>query len=328
MITKKYLTFYQFIFESLIELLRLLKMDPVERREPGEYFVNEILRPIFMPAYGLGMMFGFYLIYYDQNWIVETLLDFLSALGLGFIFGTALFIFGIHLFVYFLRWRSLEDSDDGDDEGREVDYMSDESSDSEEELEKDHDIKGVDQDEGISKMLDSDESSDDEKKKSGDDDDDDEDETGKKKKKKEESDEETEDKKGKKKKSGSAASSRSATPTKEMEKQERDQKRKAMVANLLDPNAVGGSQAKKSRLEQFGSSGATSSSAFGDITEEAVRRYLKRRPMTTTDLLKKFKSKKSGANSQELVKHLADLLKKINPQKQKTQGTVYLSLKE
>ena len=101
-----------------------------------------------------------------------------------------------------------------------------------------------------------------------------------------------------------------------------------MVANLLDPNAVGGSQAKKSRLEQFGSSGATSSSAFGDITEEAVRRYLKRRPMTTTDLLKKFKSKKSGANSQELVKHLADLLKKINPQKQKTQGTVYLSLKE
>merc|ERR1712079_412898 len=220
--------------------------------------------------------------------------------------------------------EALEDSD----EGREVDYMSDESSDSEEELEKDHDIKGVDQDEGISKMLDSDESSDDEKKKSGDDDDDDEDETGKKKKTKEESDEETEDKKGKKKKSGSAASSRSATPTKEMEKQERDQKRKAMVANLLDPNAVGGSQAKKSRLEQFGSSGATSSSAFGDITEEAVRRYLKRRPMTTTDLLKKFKSKKSGANSQELVKHLADLLKKINPQKQKTQGTVYLSLKE
>ena len=173
MITKKYLTFYQSIFESLIELLRLIKMDPVQ------YFVNEILRPIFMPAYGLGMMFGFYLIYaykmdwnetlldflsslgfgialfvcslkwrqffetfyrlpgfygllgmmfgtsftyaykMDQNWIVETLLDFLSALGLGFIFGTALFIFGTVLFVYFLKWRSLEDSDDGDDEGAE-----------------------------------------------------------------------------------------------------------------------------------------------------------------------------------------------------------------
>merc|ERR1712098_887558 len=38
--------------------------------------------------------------------------------------------------------EAFEDSDDGDDEGREVDYMSDESSDSEEELEKEHDIKG------------------------------------------------------------------------------------------------------------------------------------------------------------------------------------------
>ena len=158
MITKKYLTFYQSIFESLIELLRLIKMDPVQ------YFVNEILRPIFMPAYGLGMMFGFYLIYaykmdwnetlldflsslglgtalfvcslkwrqffetfyrlpgfygllgmmfgtsityaykMDQNWIVETLLDFFSALGLGFIFGTALIIIDV---VWFRTWIYL-----------------------------------------------------------------------------------------------------------------------------------------------------------------------------------------------------------------------------
>lgn len=224
--------------------------------------------------------------------------------------------------------EALEDSDDGDDEGREVDYMSDESSDSEEELEKEHDIKGVDQDEGISKMLDSDSDSDEEKKKSGDDDEDDEDETGKKKKKKAGSDDEGEDKKsGKKKKS--APNSRSATPTKDQEKMDRDEKRKAMVANLLDPNASGESAAKKSRLEQFGSSSASSSStAFGEITEEAVRRYLKRRPMTTTDLLKKFKAKKSGANANELVQHLANVLKKINPHKQKSQGTVYLSLKD
>merc|ERR1712110_1370964 len=225
--------------------------------------------------------------------------------------------------------EALEDSDDGDDEGREVDYMSDESSDREEELEKEHDIKGVDQDEGISKMLDSDESSDEEKKKSGDEDDDDEDETGKKKKKKAGSDDEGEDgKKGGKKKK-SAPNSRSATPTKDQEKIDRDEKRKAMVANILDPNASGESAAKKSRLEQFGSSsGSSSSSAFGEITEEAVRRYLKRRPMTTTDLLKKFKAKKSGANANELVQHLANVLKKINPHKQKSQGTVYLSLKD
>jgi len=225
--------------------------------------------------------------------------------------------------------EAMEDSDDGDDEGREVDYMSDESSDSDEELEKEHDIKGVDQDEGISKMLDSDESSDEEKKKSGEeDDDDDEDETGKKKKKKAGTDDEGEDKKGGKKKK-SAPNSRSATPSKDQEKMDRDEKRKAMVANILDPNASGESAAKKSRLEQFGSSSASSSSAaFGEITEEAVRRYLKRRPMTTTDLLKKFKAKKSGANANELVQHLANVLKKINPHKQKSQGTVYLSLKD
>ena len=34
--------------------------------------------------------------------------------------------------------EAFEDSDDGDDEGREVDYMSDESSDSDEEVTKDH----------------------------------------------------------------------------------------------------------------------------------------------------------------------------------------------
>ena len=133
----------------------------------------------------------------------------------------------------------------------------------------------------------------------------------------------------KNKKSSSAGNSRSATPTKDVEKAERDLKRKAMVANILDPNATGESSAKKSRLEQFGSSGSSSSSAFGDITEEDVRRYLKRRPMTTIDLLKKFKSKKQGLkNNNELVQHLANIIKKINPHKQNSKGTVYLSLKE
>merc|ERR1712055_633282 len=195
--------------------------------------------------------------------------------------------------------EAFEDSDDGDDEGREVDYMSDESSESDEEVTKEHDVKGVDQDEGLSKMLDSDSSSSDEDKKKSDDDDDDEDETGKKKKK-----------------GGSAASSRSGTPTKEMEKMDKDQKRKAMVAGLLDPNASNESNAKKSRLEQFGGSSAGSSGSIAGteaITDEAVRRYPKRRPMTTTDLLKKFRSKKTGIMNAQLVQLLANILKKITP---------------
>merc|ERR1711909_229495 len=223
--------------------------------------------------------------------------------------------------------EAFEDSDDGDDEGREVDYMSDESSESDEEVTKEHDVKGVDQDEGLSKMLDSDSSSSDEDKKKSDDDDDDEDETGKKKKKGGNSDDEG----NKKKKGGSAASSRSGTPTKEMEKMDKDQKRKAMVAGLLDPNASNESNAKKSRLEQFGGSSAGSSGSIAGteaITDEAVRRYLKRRPMTTTDLLKKFRSKKTGIMNAQLVQLLANILKKINPHKQKVKGVTYLSLKE
>jgi len=226
--------------------------------------------------------------------------------------------------------EAFEDSDDGDDEGREVDYMSDESSESEEEVEKEHDAKGVDQDEGLSKMLDSDSSSSDEDKKKSDEDEDDEDETGKKKKKKG-GNSDDEESKGSKKKVGSAASSRSGTPTKEMEKMDKDQKRKAMVAGLLDPNASNESNAKKSRLEQFGGSSAGSSGSIAgteSITEEAVRRYLKRRPMTTTDLLKKFRSKKTGIMNAQLVQLLANILKKINPHKQKVKGVTYLSLKE
>jgi len=227
--------------------------------------------------------------------------------------------------------EAFEDSDDGDDEGREVDYMSDESSDSDEEMQQDHDIKGVDQDEGLSKMLDSESSSSDDEKKKSDEEEDDEDETGKKKKKKSGSraNSDDEESKGGKKKGGSAASSRSATPTKEMEKMEKDQKRKAMVANLLDPNASNEPNAKKSRLEQFGSGTSSSSSAGNEaITEESVRRYLKRRPMTTTDLLKKFRSKKTGIMNAQLVQLLANILKKINPHKQKVKGVTYLSLKE
>ncbi|XP_023343999.1 general transcription factor IIF subunit 1 [Eurytemora carolleeae] len=219
--------------------------------------------------------------------------------------------------------EAFEDSDDGDDEGREVDYMSDESSDSEGELEQEAHIKGVDQDEGLAKMLDSDSSSEDEEKKKKNKEED-EDEDGKKKKK-----EEGETGK-KKRKGGSKNNSRSVSPVEEEEEDKVDkaEKRKAMVANILDPFAEPAS--KKSRLEQFGSNAGGSSSVSGNetISEESVRRYLKRRPMTTTDLLKKFRSKRTGIQNAQLVQLLANILKKINPHKQKVKGVTYLSLKE
>jgi len=224
--------------------------------------------------------------------------------------------------------EAFDDSEDDDRQDREVDYMSDESSDSEEEEEEKADAKGVDQDEGLSKMLDSDESSDEDKDKDKDkDDEDDEDETGKKKKKKSSSRGNSDDEEeGKGKKKGSTNNSRSGTPTMDVEKVDKAEKRKAMVANLLDPNAE--APAKKSRLEQFGNAAPGAMQGNEAISEEAVRRYLKRRPMTTTDLLKKFRSKKTGIQNAQLVQLLANILKKINPHKHKVKGVTYLSLKE
>lgn len=63
------------------------------------------------------------------------------------------------------------------------------------------------------------------------------------------------------------------------------------------------------------------------ITEDAVRRYLSRKPMTTTELLKKFQSKKTGVSSEKLVETMTQILKRINPHKQTIQGKMYLSIK-
>lgn len=133
-------------------------------------------------------------------------------------------------------------------------------------------------------------------------------------------------------KSGSANSSRSATPTKPLIPQPEttlsDSKRKGMSEAVL------GQAAKKPRLEMASAalaasaaSAASSSSANEGVNEESVRRYLSRKPMTTTELLQKFKSKRTGLTSEQLVPHIAQILKKINPVKQTIKGKMYLSIK-
>ncbi|XP_022672958.1 general transcription factor IIF subunit 1-like isoform X2 [Varroa jacobsoni] len=64
------------------------------------------------------------------------------------------------------------------------------------------------------------------------------------------------------------------------------------------------------------------------INEEAVRRYLMRKPMTTTELLQKFKSKKTGLTSDQLVNLIAQILKRLNPEKQKIKDKLYLSIRQ
>jgi len=63
------------------------------------------------------------------------------------------------------------------------------------------------------------------------------------------------------------------------------------------------------------------------VSEESIRRYLMRKPITTKELIKKFKSKTRNISSHDLVHQIGTLLKKINPEKVNIKGELYLSLK-
>lgn len=52
-----------------------------------------------------------------------------------------------------------------------------------------------------------------------------------------------------------------------------------------------------------------------------------RKPMTTTELLQKFKSKKTGLTSEQLVNTMTGILKRINPTKQTIKSKMYLFIK-
>lgn len=261
--------------------------------------------------------------------------------------------------------EAFEESDDGDEEGRECDYISD-SSDSESELEQQKEIKSVAEEDALRKLLASDEDDEDDEeqtdKKDGDDEKDDDDEhkdkdekdkdkinkdtdkkRDKKKKKKQskkkdlkkltsgkdsssdfssDSDSESDTVKEKdNKRSNSAHSSRSATPT------------PAGISDSLKRKQSGSpdlSQAKKLKLDNFNLVPVNSyipGVSESGITEDAVRRYLMRKPMTTTELLQKFKSKKTGLTSEQLVNVMTQILKKINPTKQTIKNKMYLSIK-
>lgn len=73
---------------------------------------------------------------------------------------------------------------------------------------------------------------------------------------------------------------------------------------------------------------STPSSGDVQLTEDAVRRYLTRKPMTTKDLLKKFHTKKMGLSSEQTVNMLAHILMRLNPERKVINGNMHFSLKE
>ena len=63
------------------------------------------------------------------------------------------------------------------------------------------------------------------------------------------------------------------------------------------------------------------------VNEDSIRRYLQREPMTTNELLKKFKSENTGLSENQLVRDIAQTLKNTNLGKETVKkGDMRLSL--
>ncbi|ELK29817.1 General transcription factor IIF subunit 1 [Myotis davidii] len=262
--------------------------------------------------------------------------------------------------------EAFEDSDDGDFEGQEVDYMSDGSSSSDEEPEGKP--KVTQQEEGPKGVDEQSESSEESEEEKPPEEDKEEEEEKKaptpqeKKRKRDSSDEsdsseesdidseassalfmakkKTPPKRERKPSGGSSrGNSRPGTPSTEsgntsstlraaaskLEQGKRTNEATAAKRLRLDsgPQSLSG---KSTPQPQSGKS--TPSSGDVQVTEDAVRRYLTRKPMTTKDLLKKFQTKKTGLSSEQTVNVLAQILKRLNPERKMINDKMHFSLKE
>ncbi|OWF40841.1 general transcription factor IIF subunit 1-like [Mizuhopecten yessoensis] len=235
--------------------------------------------------------------------------------------------------------EAVEESDEGDFDDRELDYITDSDSSLSETGDREksdhYQEKGVDEERGLKKLLDSDESSEDEEEK----------------KKQEEKEKEEAAKKEKKKKDGSDSdsSSSSSDSDSDIEKDEKissaifmqkKEKRVSPVPRAATPSSAETedknslkrkleteAQVSKKMRTDSPSLGAHGSSS-GGITEESIRRYLMRKPMTTKELLHKFKSKRVNMTKDAMMSAIATLLKKISPKKEMVKNVMYLSLKK
>ncbi|KAL0993177.1 hypothetical protein UPYG_G00104320 [Umbra pygmaea] len=275
-----------------------------------------------------------------------------------------------------------EDSDDGDYEGLEVDYMSDESSSDDEAGEEKAKSDKKDIPKGIDEASESEEESEEEKQNDEEGKDEEDEDDGKKtpvqaeKKKKRDSSGEsdtsedsdidgeaasalfmvkkrTPPKRGGGRGSGgsSRTGSRPGTPSidsastsntlRAAASKLEQGKRPVMGANTdspaakrlkLDPGssaATTQSPAPSGKSTPQPPSGkSTPSSSDVQLTEEAVRRYLIRKPMTTKDLLKKFQTKRTGLSSEQTVNVLAQILKRLNPERKNVNDKMHFYLTE
>ncbi|RWS09520.1 general transcription factor IIF subunit 1-like protein [Dinothrombium tinctorium] len=245
-----------------------------------------------------------------------------------------------------------EDSDEGDFDTREVDYMSSSSSSEEEEVDEklNRELKGVEDEDALRQLVISDEEEEEEENREKSIDPNSEktqseeskkipelDQKVKIKQEKDDSNsgsssssEDSDDsdfddskfqsamfmqKKVNKSKNGSDAS-KSVTDSSLVEEKDEKHSKSAIKRKLISPEAPVSKKPK-----------SMDSNVVNDgITEEAVKRYLMRKPMTTTELLQKFKSKKIPMGT-DFTTTIAQIIKKLNPEKQTIKGKLYLSIK-
>ncbi|XP_047428410.1 general transcription factor IIF subunit 1 [Mugil cephalus] len=269
--------------------------------------------------------------------------------------------------------EALEDSDDGDYEGLEVDYMSDDSS-SEEEPEKAKPGKREDLPKGIDEASESEEESEEEKQEEEAKEEEEEEEgkktpvqTEKKKKKDSSGESDSSDDSDIEGETASALFMKKRTPPKRGGRGSAGSSRtgsrpgtpsidSASTSNTLRAAASKLEQgkrqtpgpttdspaAKRLKMEpssqspvpsgkstpQPPSGKSTPSSSDVQLTEDAVRRYLIRKPMTTKDLLKKFQTKRTGLSSEQTVNVLAQILKRLNPERKNINDKMHFYLTE
>ncbi|KAK9500806.1 hypothetical protein O3M35_002000 [Rhynocoris fuscipes] len=234
---------------------------------------------------------------------------------------------------------AVEESDDGDEEGRELDYISDSSdSESDHEAKVVKEMKGVAEESALRRLLTSDEEEDEEneEKKEENKDAKEEGKDGKEAEGKETKENKSKKKKKKKpvaekKKAAEAdSSSDSSGPDSSDSDNDKLKDNPSSRSSSRCPSPADKKNdavpAKKPRLESI-QTPLLSYGGENGITEEAVRRYLMRKPMTATELLQKFKSRKTGLSSDQLVNVMTQILKKINPVKQTIQNKMYFSIK-
>ncbi|XP_068239913.1 general transcription factor IIF subunit 1-like isoform X2 [Palaemon carinicauda] len=222
----------------------------------------------------------------------------------------------------------IEESDEYDN-GAEHDYISSDSSDSEAEDDEvvRRELAGVDEADALRKLINSDEDDEEEER--------DEDEPADDPKNNEKN-------KDKKKKRDKKSDNKEDLEGKILEGNEnvagRWMKKIENISLIGKTNlSQNGNNKKKTKkelkrgvqnnhLDTAGTAASSASRSDNNVSEDTIRRYLSRKPMTTTELLQKFKVKKTGLGSDHLVHSIAQILKKLNPVKQVVKGKMYLSL--